>query len=354
MVVVGGIIWVSGSKKSAPVSGEPIKIGALLILSGDFAAWGENAKKGIDLALEDFRKDHPENNIQIIYEDTKGDAKLALSGFKKLTEVDHVDAIIGPLFSTEVAALAPIVKDSIPVVTPSYAPLQNRPNPWNPLMVWMDPRIEARHFAQYIFDSGVRHGAIIGTLDTWEKEGYDAFVEEFEKLGGTFTDKEIVQPETSDVKLEITKIVKSKPEAVFVATYYQFVNSLKSLKDLGYPGKLYGAEVDSYLADQTKNLSDGLQFIAPDFYTSDFVTEFNNRFNEKPGIPAGQAYDAANILFSFVTKYKNTTDILQVMSDFKKYNGVSGQIEVTPEQRIVFPTAIFELRNGDIVRLQSI
>ena len=70
-----------------------IKIGALLVLSGDGAAWGENAKKGIDMAFREWQRSHKDQSIEIIYEDTAGDAKQAVTAYQKLVNVDKIDVI---------------------------------------------------------------------------------------------------------------------------------------------------------------------------------------------------------------------------------------------------------------------
>lgn len=354
IIILGGLVW----KNKAPVTqydNKTIKIGALLSLSGVLADWGENSKKGIELAVEDFKKDNPDTQVEVTYEDTRGDPKVAVSGFQRLLEINKVDGFIGPLMMGEVNSVIPLIqKNKIPVVTPAFAPLDTRPDLKNPLMAWMDPAVEVQRLAKYMLGKGLIKVAIIGSNDPWEKEGYDAFIKEFEKLGGTITAKETVETTATDVRTEISKIVSAKPEAIFVCTYYQFVNSLKALSTYKYPGERYSVEIDTYLAGETKGYSNGLQFIAPDFYTSDFVKRFNERFGQKPSIPAGQAYDNAAIILSMFEKYKTREGVIQAMHDFKEWDGVSGKIEITPENRTILPTALFELKDGEISRLQDL
>ncbi len=304
------------------------------------------------MARTDFEQAHG-IKIEIIFEDSQGQAKTALSAFQKLTTLDKVDGIIGPLFQTEVAAISAGVADAgIPVITPSYAPIKNRPNPRNPLMLWMDPTIEAERIAEFVFGQGVKTVGIIGTLDSWETEVSNAFADKFTALGGTVLEKQIVLPDVNDVRLPITKIVTLKPEAIFVGTYYQFVNSIKVIRELGYTGKLYSIEVDPYLAGETKGNSDGMVFIAPDFYGDAFVDDFESRYGEKPGIPAGQAYDAAMLLFDLLDESRDKGVVLQKMEDLDKYEGVSGEITFTENHKTLLPTALFELRDGEATKIK--
>jgi len=338
--------------------GGVIKIGALLSLSGDAAAWGQNAQEAISLAVAEINQKggiHGKQ-VQIIYEDTAGDAKQAVSACQEVTSVDHVAAILGPLTQTELSSIIPIVdKDDVPVIAPDYIPLQNRGNLSNPLLVWMDAQTEASRMAQYVWSQGIRTVGVAGTLDSWENTVSTAFAQEFQSLGGIVTKEEIVQPDAADMKLPMAEITATHPQAIFLGTYYQFVNSTKTLHDLGYKGRLYSIEVDDYLAGQTHEWTQGLQFIAPDFYTSDFMNAFKAKYGVAPGLPAGQAYDAANILFSFLDRGESQSNILQEMKNFHEYNGVSGELQVTPDGRTLLPTALFEIEaTGTIQRISSL
>jgi len=354
-VILGIIIFASNRNSSSP--NQTIRVAALLSLTGDASAWGENAQKAIQLATAEMNQKGGVNGkqIDVIYEDTAGDPKKAVSAYQLVTAVDHVTAIMGPVTQSELTAIIPLIdKDGTPTVTADYIPLQNRMNLSNPILVWMDAQIEASRIAQAAFDQGIRNMAVIGTLDSWETTVSNTFADKFKSLGGTITDIEIVQPGSADMKLPVTKAIASKPQGIFIGTYYQFVNSTKELHDLGYQGKLFSIEVDDYLAGQTSNLINDLQFIAPDYYTGNFIQDFKTKYGTVPGMPAGQSYDAANILFSFLAKSDKQSDILQEMKDFKSYNGVSGQLQVGSDGRTTLPMALFDLKKGVVSRVQAL
>ena len=364
VILVVMIFIVISSKRHTELN-QPIKIAALLSLTGDGASWGESAQKAIQLATEEINKNGGINGRQVdmIYEDTAGDPKKAVSAYQLVTSIDHVVAIIGPLTQTELTAIIPLInKDNIPTVAPDYIPLQNRTDLSNPLLVWMDAQIEASRIAQYAFSQGIRSVGILGTQDSWETTISNAFADEFKSLGGTVTDMEIVQPTSADMKLPVTKIVATKPQAIFIGTYYQFVNSTKELHDLGYGGKLFSIEVDDYLAGQTSSWVKDLQFIAPDYYTSSFTQDFKGAYGTAPGLPAGQSYDATNLLFQLIMSpgvYSSDEvslrqNIVSVMSRVTEYDGVSGQLEIAPDGRTTLPTALFDLKKGTITRVQSL
>jgi hypothetical protein len=71
-----------------------------------------------------------------------------------------------------------------------------------------------------------------------------------------------------------------------------------------------------------------------------------------PGIPVGQSYDAMKILSLLLKEKRN--DTLIAMKDFKKYNGVSGELTITEDGRTNLPTALFQVNNGKISRIKEL
>ena len=334
-----------------------VKIGAMLILSGDGAAWGQASQRAIDLAVAEANEQGGVNGrkLEVIYEDTQGSAAVAVSAYEKLKSIDQVAVIIGPNFQTEMSAIAPLAyEDRVPVITPSYAPLSNRPNPRNPLMIWLDPTVEAEQMAEYVYEKGIRTISILGTQDSWEKEVSTAFANKFRSLGGEVVFFELLQPDDVDVRTVVFKAIKNNPDAVFLGTYYQFLNLGKVLKELDFKGDLYSIEIDEYLAFESREFTSGLEFISSELYKGTFRKRYEETYNEKSNIPAGQSYDAMNIIISFLRRSTSREDIIGFMKEFESYEGVSGRIFITQENKTIIPMAIYELQNSEIVRIKAI
>jgi len=94
------------SKKETGV----IKIGAIIPLSGPFAAYGEPVRDGMFLAVELINAEGGINGrkIEIILEDDGGDPKTSVNAFTKLATVSKVPIVIGPLSSGASMATAPL------------------------------------------------------------------------------------------------------------------------------------------------------------------------------------------------------------------------------------------------------
>jgi urea transport system substrate-binding protein len=93
---------------------EPIKIGAVLPFSGGVELYGRQAKLGLDLAAKEINAaggilGRP---VEVIYEDDKTDPAAAVDATRKLIERDGVLAVIGPITSRNLDAMAPVIESA--------------------------------------------------------------------------------------------------------------------------------------------------------------------------------------------------------------------------------------------------
>ena len=76
---------------------ETIKLGSILILTGQGAAWGEAARNGIEMAVEDVNNDGGVlgKQIEFVHQDDQSEAKKSVSAFYQLVDAMNIDIIIG-------------------------------------------------------------------------------------------------------------------------------------------------------------------------------------------------------------------------------------------------------------------
>src|SRR3989338_2628008 len=107
-------------ESSPPATAQPVpiaRIGVILPLSGKYAAFGEQALKGILLAAGIFETKRQDNiqaaNVEIIIKDTRDDPIASAKAVEELTLNENVVGIIGPLLtitSTDAAEKAQELK----------------------------------------------------------------------------------------------------------------------------------------------------------------------------------------------------------------------------------------------------
>jgi branched-chain amino acid transport system substrate-binding protein/urea transport system substrate-binding protein len=110
-------------------SAEPIKIGAVLPFSGGVELYGGQAKLGIDLAVKDINAGGGilGRPVEVLYEDDKTDPAAAVDATRKLIERDRVLALVGPITSRNLNAIAPEVERSTNLDQGELAPSRLAP-----------------------------------------------------------------------------------------------------------------------------------------------------------------------------------------------------------------------------------
>src|ERR1035437_6770501 len=118
VVVIGVLIFISNKNSSKNNS---IKVGVAVDESGYAANWGESEVKAVQLALDQY-KDKINQPVELIIENTKGTDVGTVDAVKKLIEIDHVQAIIGPTWADSYQGGQPIAENSkVTMITPSAA-----------------------------------------------------------------------------------------------------------------------------------------------------------------------------------------------------------------------------------------
>ena len=98
--------WASGEIQAA-------RIGVLLPLTGPYARYGNDALRGIRMALASLGFNH---SITLRVEDTASDAATAVAAYKRLAD-ESVNMIIGPLLADTTEALLPHLESGLPFIS---------------------------------------------------------------------------------------------------------------------------------------------------------------------------------------------------------------------------------------------
>src|SRR5690606_4199274 len=101
-----------GSPASAQDS-DPIKIGAIYILSGSAATYGEFARDGIQMAVDEINAQGAltGRTPEVQREVSRGQANLAIQAARTLVYQDEVDLLTGIDSSGVANGIAPVVSD---------------------------------------------------------------------------------------------------------------------------------------------------------------------------------------------------------------------------------------------------
>src|SRR5579859_49718 len=98
------------SAPAAAASGQPIKIGMSLPLTGPTAYLGESAVKAVQMGMDDWNAKGGINGrmFQLVKEDNANDPQQGVTVSRKLIDVDNVPVVLGQLNSSVTLAAMPV------------------------------------------------------------------------------------------------------------------------------------------------------------------------------------------------------------------------------------------------------
>jgi branched-chain amino acid transport system substrate-binding protein len=305
-----------GLVMAAPVLAEKtVKVGFVYIMSGPFSAYGQFAKKGAELAVEEINAAGGINGhkVEAFFEDSTGKPDVAIRALRKLVFQEKVDFLIG----LDSSGVAKTVVPSIPQMK-------------TPLMIThaATPDVTGSVCNRYVFRisvnlaQNVKAAAMLASetdVKTWTTIGPDyAFGhqswEYFEKYLKTIKSDAVFLPKeevafppfkTTDFNPYINKIMQSKADGVLVSLWGgNLIDFIRQASEMGFfDGKrqvlvTLGAatEVLTALGDK---MPEGLWvgtrywFLASDAQrNADFVKAYKDRYGDYPSYNAHGAYGA--------------------------------------------------------------
>ena len=92
---------------------KPVKIGFVYIMSGPFATYGQFAKQGAELAIDEINKAGGINGqkVEALFEDSSGKPDVGIRVIRKLVYENGVDVVMGLDSSGVASAVAPVMKE---------------------------------------------------------------------------------------------------------------------------------------------------------------------------------------------------------------------------------------------------
>ncbi len=112
-VAAAAIAAGAAAAPAAAQQGQPISIGAIYIMSGPFATYGEFARDGIQMAVDEINADGGVlgRPLEFRMEDSEGTANVAIQAARKLVFQDGVDLLMGLDSSGVANGVAPVVPE---------------------------------------------------------------------------------------------------------------------------------------------------------------------------------------------------------------------------------------------------
>ena len=286
-----------------------IKIGAVLPLTGSAAVWGENARMGLEFALDEVNESGGVNGIKvrIILEDSQSDPAKAVSALQKLISTDKVSVVIGDIASSSVLAMAPIAeKEKVILFSPGASNPDISQAGKYIFRNWQSDALEGAVDAQFAYEVlGYRSISIVYVNNAYGNGLRSVFAQSFQLLGGEIPVSESFEQGATDIRSQLNKIKATNPEAVYMPGYPpEMALVLRQSTELGLELQFLSVQAfaDPTILETAQNAADGVIFSIPEppdtslFVVSNFVRKYKDRYNRMPGVCSDTGYDALKII----------------------------------------------------------
>ena len=229
-----------------PLTGDSPKVGESAKFAGEIIKSEVNAGGGLDVKGEKYLLD-------FVYVDNELKSDSAINAANKLIDIDKVLASIGPEGSGRAIPAGEIYNDMrVPMITPwATNPKATAGRPFCFRACFLDPfqAPVAAKFASETFKG--KNVAIVYNLeDDYSKTLAELFKKEWESKYGKVVVFESFGQKDQDFSVQLTKVVNSKADFLYLPDYYNFVGLITSqAKDLGWSKPvIYGYVPDDVAA----------------------------------------------------------------------------------------------------------
>ncbi|MEH7415965.1 ABC transporter substrate-binding protein [Neobacillus drentensis] len=367
MVAAGVMAGCNSSASSNEEKDGTIKIGANLELSGGVASYGQSAKEGIELAIEEINKKGINGKkLELVTVDNKSDAAEATSGALKLATQDKVVAMIGAATSTNTLAQVQIAQDNkIPLITPTAtnATITFKDGKLNDFVFrtcFIDPfqGTVAANFATN--DLKAKSAAVlIDSSSDYSKGLAASFKKAFKDNGGKIVAEEAYVAKDTDFHATLTRIKAANPDYVFLPGFYEEVGLIvKQARELGLNVPIMGGDGwDSpKLVDIAGAASLQNTYITNHYSSGDsdkkvqgFVSAFKAKYDGKsPDAFGALGYDTVYFLADAI-KRAGSSDPKKIQKALEETDGlelVSGKVKLDKNHDPIKAAVILEYVNG--------
>lgn len=288
-----------------------IKIGFVSTFSGPTAMIGADMRNAFDLALDHLGRRMGGLPVEVVYEDDQQKPEVGKQKTEKLIESDHVDFMVGYIWSNVLlASLKPALDSKTILISANAGPSQVAGELCSPYFFstsWQNDQTPAA-VGLYMNQKGVKNAYLIGP-------NYAAGKDMLAGVKATFKGKVVGEeytrwPDQLDFSAELSKARAAKPDAVFV--FYPGAAGVQFLNQYAQAG--LRSQIPLYTAftiDETTLPRQGENAIGvpgaqqwvndlPNDANKKFVADYKAKYKASPSFYGAQSYDAANLVNSAV------------------------------------------------------
>jgi branched-chain amino acid transport system substrate-binding protein len=342
----------------------PIHVGHVATLSGPNNEGGEQAVRGIRLAVEEQNEAARQNNTRPVivhHPDTQGNLNAFESQAVRLVTINHAVALLGGTSAAEVVRLD---KAQVPIVTSGQ---RTRGLSERVFFTGLSSAFQGQVLAQFALQD--LHASKLAVLVDERREESLALSEAFTRALGKAAAKKDAGTVARIVTLRYgqdapisdwaKRLAEEKPQALLVAGA---ARDLTRLRDgLHFAGPiLFGADEGSSRAFVEAREA-GRVFLVTAFVPDldvprarEFISRYRKAFSEDPDVHAALAYDSARLLFEAIGNSQLpgleglNKELPQELSKLKDFPGLTGPLGFNADRQLLRPAFIVQVQNDGL------
>lgn len=356
-------------------SGEPIKIGAILSLTGPYAGLGQPEQNTIEMLQEQVNSNGgvAGRPIDVIIEDDATEAEQTAAAASSLIDREEVVAVIGATGTGQTMAIRDqVVSAEIPNVSLAGGTVITGDfNEWVFQTPWSNT-IVVPFTLEYIQDQGISKIAVIADSGGFAQDGVSVMQEFLPDYDLEVVAEETFDPGDTDMTAQLTSIKGSDAEAVVMWSAGSGAGTVaQNMQALEMEMPLFGSHGNARreFIDGAGEAAEGFKFAAgkvliPEAYgegsegyevATQFISDYEAEYGERPDTFAGHAYDGLMITVEAMRRLDGEftppelRDEIEATSGFP---GIGGTFTYGPDDHNGMTTedlVMYEVQDGDWV-----
>lgn len=337
---------------------QPMALGMVAPLTGDFAPYGIHIQHGIALGVSDLEKRGI--HTRLIAEDGCLPAQVR-TALTKLTSQDKIAALVGSYCVIGMVASASILENTRTIGFQTSGGTKEILGASDFLLTTAAKTTdEAVALAERAYNKlGLRKAAILYLTTQWGEEFNQAFSKKFQSLGGTITGVATNPIGQNTFRSELAKLRSGEPDVLVIVHLASTLGiAMKQARQSGFRGQFLAtsdAEEESVIKEAGKN-AEGLVLISPEPEVEteemrSFEKEFISKFGRQPHPLSRHAYDATILSGTALSECKaEPVCARDRLYQVKEYRGASGIFSINADGGTTRGFVAKIVRAGNFVR----